>query len=68
MLQAAVKFIKKKKVKVIEAYPVTLTKAGKRLPAAFSFTGPIKMFTDEGFEITQRLTPTQPLVCKSLER
>jgi len=66
MLAAAVKFIKKKKVKIIEAYPVTLTKDGNQLPAAFSYTGPLKLFTDEGFEIIQQLSPSRPLVRKIL--
>jgi GNAT superfamily N-acetyltransferase len=64
MLKAAMKFIKKRKVKVIEAYPVTLTKAGKRLPAAFSYQGPLKIFEDEGFKIIQQVSPSRPLVRK----
>jgi GNAT superfamily N-acetyltransferase len=66
MLRAAMKFIRKRKVKKIEAYPVTLTKDGKKLPAAFSYTGPIKIFEGEGFKIIQRIAPTRPLVRKSL--
>jgi GNAT superfamily N-acetyltransferase len=66
MLQAALKFMKKRKVKSLEAYPVTLTKDGKRLPPAFSYQGPLKMFEDEGFEIIQQLAPTRPLVRKPL--
>lgn len=64
MLQAAVKFIRKRKIKTVEAYPVTLTKNGKQLPAAFSYTGPIKIFIDEGFEIIQQISPSRPLVRK----
>ena len=66
MLQAALKFITKRKIKTVEAYPVTLTKDGNQLPAAFSYTGPIKIFTDEGFEIIQQVSHSRPLVCKSL--
>jgi GNAT superfamily N-acetyltransferase len=66
MLQAALKFIRKKKVKIVEAYPVTLTKEGKQLPPAFSYTGPLKIFTDEGFDIIQRLSHSRPLVRKNL--
>jgi hypothetical protein len=66
MLEAALKFIRKRKVKIVEAYPVTLTKDGKKLPAAFSYTGPIKIFTDGGFEIIQQTAPTRPLVRKKL--
>ncbi len=66
MLQTALKFIRKKKVKIVEAYPVTLTKEGKQLPPAFSYTGPLKIFTDEGFDIIQQLSPSRPLVRKNL--
>ncbi len=66
MLRAAIKFLKKRKIKIAEAYPVTLTKDGKQLPAAFSYTGPIKIFEDEGFEIIQQLAPSRPLVRKKL--
>ena len=66
MLKAAVKFIKKSRIKTIEAYPVTLTKDGQRLPAAFSYTGPLQIFIDEGFEIIQQLSPSRPVVRKSL--
>ncbi len=66
MLRAALKFMKKRKVKIAEAYPVTLTKDGKQLPAAFSYTGPLRIFEDEGFEIVQRLSPSRPLVRKKL--
>ncbi len=66
MLRAAIRFMKIRKVKIAEAYPVTLTKDGKQLPAAFSYTGPLKIFEDEGFEIIQRLAPSRPLVRKTL--
>ncbi len=66
MLRAAIRFMKKRNVKIAEGYPVTLTKDGKQLPAAFSYTGPLKIFEDEGFEIIQRLSPSRPLVRKKL--
>jgi GNAT superfamily N-acetyltransferase len=66
MLRAAIRFMKRRKVKTAEAYPVTLTKDGKQLPPAFSYTGPLKIFEDEGFEIIQRLSPSRPLVRKKL--
>ncbi|MEZ5357360.1 MAG: GNAT family N-acetyltransferase [Candidatus Zixiibacteriota bacterium] len=64
MLAAAVKFIRKHKVKIIEGYPTPLTKAGDKLPAAFVYAGPLKMFEDAGFEIIQRHSHTRPLVRK----
>lgn len=66
MLAAAVTFLKKRTVKIAEGYPVTLTREGKQLPAAFSFTGPLKIFIDEGFEIIQQVSPSRPLVRKTL--
>ncbi len=67
MLDAAVKFITKREVKTIEAYPTPLTKAGKKLPAAFSFSGPLKMFEDAGFGIIQRDSHSRPLVRKTVD-
>jgi len=66
MLNAALKFLKKRKVKTVEAYPTPLTKAGKKLPAAFVYTGPLKMFEDAGFEIIQRHSHSRPLVRKNI--
>jgi len=66
MLRAAIRFMKKRKVKIAEGYPVPLTKDGKQLPPAFSYTGPLKIFEDEGFEIIQRLSFSRPLVRKKL--
>ena len=66
MLGAALKFMKKKRVKIAEAYPVPLTQAGQPLPAAFAYTGPLKIFIDEGFEIIQQVSHSRPLVRKAL--
>lgn len=66
MLQAALKFLKKRRVKIVEAYPVTATKDGNRLPPAFSWPGPLKIFEEAGFEIVQQLSPAKPLVRKQL--
>ncbi len=67
ILKAALKFLRARNVKIVEAYPVTLTKDGKKLPAAFSFTGPLQMFLDEGFEIIQHIAPSRPLVRKRIK-
>ena len=66
MVEAAVRAIRKRKGKLIEAYPVTLTKDGKQLPPAFSFTGPEIVFQRLGFKEVQRLAPTRPLYCLEL--
>jgi len=62
LLDAALKAMEHRKVKTIEAYPVTAAKDGKRLAPAFSFTGPIDIFTERGFKEIQRLAPSRPLL------
>lgn len=62
MLEAALKFLKKRSVGIVEAYPVPLTKKGKQLPAAFAYTGPLTIFQQAGFKIVQRLSYSRPLV------
>lgn len=66
MLDAALKFMKKRKVKMVEGYPVTLTKDGNQLPAAFAYTGPLAVFERAGFEIVQQLSASRPLVRRRL--
>jgi GNAT superfamily N-acetyltransferase len=61
MVEAAITAIKKRGGRMIEAYPVTLTKEGKKLPAAFSFTGPETLYQRLGFREAQRLAPSKPL-------
>ncbi|HYE79150.1 MAG TPA: GNAT family N-acetyltransferase, partial [bacterium] len=68
LLTAAVKAIRKRKGRAIEAYPVTLTADGKKLPAAFAYTGPLPIFEEQGFEVIQRLAPSRPLVRLDLRR
>ncbi len=66
MLDAALKFMKRRKVKMVEGYPVTLTKDGNQLPAAFAYTGPLAVFEKAGFEIVQQLSASRPLVRRRL--
>ncbi len=61
MAEEAVKAIERHKGKLVEAYPVTLTKDGNKLPPAFSYTGPEVLFQRLGFVEIQRLAPTRPL-------
>jgi hypothetical protein len=61
LTEAAIKAIRKRKGTIIEAYPVTLTKEGKQLPAAFSYTGPETVFQRLGFQEIQRLSASRPL-------
>jgi GNAT superfamily N-acetyltransferase len=62
LLAAAIQSAKKRKAKILEGYPVPLTKAGKKLPAAWSWTGPLKIFEEAGFKIVQRQSYSRPLV------
>jgi len=61
MVETAVKAIRKRKGKLIEAYPVPLTKAGQKLPSAFAFTGPEIIYQRLGFKEVQRLSFSRPL-------
>ena len=66
LLAAVIKAAKKHKAKVLEGYPVPLTKDGKKLPATFSWTGPLKLFEEFGFQITQRQSYSRTLVRKKM--
>jgi len=66
LVDAAVKAIRKHRGRIIEAYPVTLTKNGKKLPAAFAFTGPEIIYQRLGFKEVQRLAASRPLYCLEL--
>lgn len=68
MCAAAVKAINKRKGKIVESYPVPLTKDGKKLPAAFVYTGPEAIFKRLGFSLTQRLSHSRPLYRLSLQK
>jgi len=66
MLKATLKFLKKRKIELVEAYPTPLSLEGKKQPPAFSWTGPMKIFEEEGFELIQRLSHSRPLMQKML--
>lgn len=61
LAEAAIKAIKRRKGKIIEAYPVPLTANGEKLPAAFVWTGPESIFRKLGFTEVQRLSNSRPL-------
>jgi predicted GNAT family acetyltransferase len=61
LLEKAVAGIKRRKGKIIEGYPVPLTKAGDKLPAAFAYTGPEIIFKRQGFKLIQKLSASRPL-------
>lgn len=61
LAEAAVAAIKKRKGRIVEAYPAPLTKDGNKLPATFVWTGPEEMFKRLGFKEVQRLSYSRPL-------
>jgi GNAT superfamily N-acetyltransferase len=67
LIREAIEAMRKRNVRVIEGYPVPLTKDGKKLPAAFSWTGPQRVFEDAGFRLVQQLSASRPLVQLVLE-
>ncbi|MEO7994139.1 MAG: GNAT family N-acetyltransferase [bacterium] len=62
LLGAAIKALKKHRARIIEAYPVTPTQAGGRLPPAFSAQGPLEIFLEAGFLEVQRIATSRPVV------
>jgi len=60
MLKALIAYAKKKKIKIIEAYPVIPTK--DKLPDAFAWVGLYKSFARAGFEIVDRTSKNRPMV------
>jgi GNAT superfamily N-acetyltransferase len=62
LLRAAVEAMRKRGVKVVEAYPVTTTKDGRRLGSSLAWTGPIKIYEELGFKTVQSTNPLKPLV------
>jgi len=66
LLKAAVRACRRQGATVLEGYPVTSARDGKRLAAVFSWTGPLKVFEQQGFEVVQATPPTKPLVRRNL--
>lgn len=54
----------KRGIDFIEAYPTPFSLKGKKQPAAFSWTGPMKIFEEASFELVQRLSHASPLLEK----
>jgi GNAT superfamily N-acetyltransferase len=63
LLKAAVSACRKHGAKVVEGYPVT-----SQMAAAFSWTGPLKIFEEAGFDVVQATSKAKPLVRRSLAR
>lgn len=68
LLRATVEAMQKSGVKIIEGYPVTTTKDGRRLSAFLAYTGPLKIFEELGFKTVQSTNPLKPLVRLELKK
>ena len=51
---------------IVEGYPVTTTKDGRRVAPVYSWTGPLTVFEQCGFDIVQRINPLRPVVRRSV--
>jgi GNAT superfamily N-acetyltransferase len=62
LLRASVEMMKKRGVKIVEGYPMTTTRDGRRLSAGMIWRGPLKIFEELGFKTVQSTNPFKPLV------
>jgi len=62
LLKASMETMKKHGVKIVEGYPVTTTKNGRRLSSSMAWTGPLNIFEELGFKKVQSTNPLKPLV------
>ena len=60
LLKGVIKFCKKKKVKILEAYPAE--PYSDDIPAAFAWTGIPSAFTKAGFKVAARRSPKRPIM------
>ena len=67
LLKKAVETMRKRSAKVVEAYPVTTTKDGRRVGSSTAWTGPLTIFEELGFKTVQTPNPLRPLVRLELE-
>jgi len=68
LLNAAIDIMKRHSVRIVEGYPVTQTKDGRRIGSSLAWTGPLKIFEEFGFETVQSENPLRPLVRLDLSR
>jgi GNAT superfamily N-acetyltransferase len=60
LLKGVIDFCKKKKVKILEAYPVE--PYSKNIPAAFAWTGIPSAFEKVGFKVVEWRSPKRPIM------
>ena len=62
LLKTAVEVMRRRGVKLAEAYPVTTTKDGRRVGSSMAWTGPLTIFEELGFKQVQTTNALKPLV------
>lgn len=62
LLRASVEAMRKRGIKVVEGYPMTTTRDGRRLSAGMTWRGPIKIFEELHFKTVQSTNPFKPLM------
>ncbi len=60
MLEAIIRYARKNRIRIIEAYPLIPTKG--KLPDAFAWVGFYKSFARAGFEIVDHASKNRPMV------
>jgi GNAT superfamily N-acetyltransferase len=51
LLEFALRDLEKRRAKIVEGYPVLLSKGQKIIPAAFAYTGTVSLFQKAGFKV-----------------
>ena len=60
LLKGVIEFCRKKKVKILEAYPAE--PYSNNIPAAFAWTGIPSAFIKAGFKVAERRSPKRPIM------
>jgi GNAT superfamily N-acetyltransferase len=66
LLEGAVEHARSKGARVVEGYPIDLTKVERRIPAAELYIGTLDMFERAGFEVALRRKESRPIVRRYL--
>lgn len=64
LLQAAVRFARKRGARIVEGYPIEPGTA--RVPEVFAYTGFVSTFRKAGFSEVARRSPTRPIMRRTL--
>lgn len=68
LLDGAIAACRRHGATIVEGYPVTTTRDGRRVAPTFAWTGPRTIFDDAGFTVVQAVVPERPLVQLRLSR